>query len=340
MAYGRLLSVLRSGLDGRDVVTLPDGSRDQYYEVSEGSGRHITERSAFVDRLAREGARSFKLRPTAVEPGGQAVNTARQVDALGLTVRLYGHLDAPEFEPFPFETTSMGAPATVHVLSFAADDLMFAVESPDIADWTLETLFEALPSGPDEWLTDEVVVVQNWVGFPGMTDALTRLAEVDLSDATVVFDPGDVTGATASALRDLCEALRAVAGAADLVVTANDRELARFADVVGGGTDTNREVRLRESLDADAVVLHHEPRATVAADGTTTVENLDAPEITRRTGAGDRFDGGLAVGLAAGLPWESTLALGNACASYFVERGDTPTRQDLVTYLTSRAGDE
>lgn len=337
MGYDALHSRLTEGLDCGDVIALPDGSVDRYHAIEEATGERIQTLSAFLDRVAEDGVRSLKLTPEAVRPGGEAVNAARQASALGSGVTLYGHLDDPELGPFPFPTVSMGAPATVQVLSFDEEDLLLSTESQDIREWGIEDLFAAIPTAPDAWLSEEVVLLQNWVGVSGMTAAIRTLADLDLGAATFVFDPGDVTAAAAEPLRALRGAIGRLADEATVVLTANDRELGRLAEVVGvDATGTEREPALRAELDVDAVVLHDVSRAAAATGELTEVENFDAERVSRRTGAGDRFDGALATGLAADLPWCECLALGNACATHFVERGETATLADVRSLLAQR----
>lgn len=340
MPYGQLRSRLVDGVDCPPVVTLPDGSIDRYWSVHRSSGERIESKSAFGELVASQGVRSLQLEAIDVRPGGQAVNAARQSHALGAPVELYGHLDAPELDGLPFETVSMGEPATVNVLSFDETVLMLSVESGAIEDWTIEDLFDAVTPAPDDWVSDGVVLVQNWAGFSGMTDALAALADVDLGDATVVFDAGDVSSASTESLESLCAVLAEVSDSVDLVVTANDRELDRLAEVVGVDDDESREAKLREALDVHAVVLHYETHAVAATPrGVDRVENFSARRIARRTGAGDRFNGALATGLAAGYPWEECLALGNACATHFIENGTTASRADLLGLLADRSVD-
>jgi len=337
MGYEALRKQLEDGLDCRPMHALPDGSVDHYYVVETPTGERIDTQQAFAERLAETDVRSLNLVPQTVRAGGEAVNAATQIDALGQPVHLYGHLDDPDLGPFPFETVSMGVPATVHVLAFQKAELMLSVESGDISTWTLSELFETIDIEPDDWVEDAVVVLQNWVGFPAMTDAVEELATVDLGESTVIFDAGDITGAAADSLRALCAALTTLADRADVVLTGNDAELDRLAAVLDAdGEARRREARIRDALDIAAVVRHAEDVAVAAAEGVTTVENVEAREVRRRTGAGDRFDGGLAVGLAAGFDWEVTLALGNACASYYVEHDATATRADLIEMLTAR----
>lgn len=340
MSYERLQSRLADGLECQDILTLPDGSVDRYYAVTDARGDRIATLDAFTELLEGGEVRSLRLVPDDVRAGGEAVNTASQVHALGQTPELYGHLDDSELGPFPFPVVSMGVPATVHVLAFDREEIMLSVESPDILSWTLADLFAAAAVAPDNWVDDGVVVIQNWVGFPRMTDALRDLMEVDLGEATVVFDPGDVTGAPADALEALCDALLAVGDGETVVLTANGGEIENIAATLGvDADDALPESRLREALDIKAVVRHEEARSVAATDTVTTVENLGAERVARRTGAGDRFDGGLAVGLAAGLPWAETLALGNVCATYYVESDQTATTVDILELLESRSTD-
>ena len=341
MVYEDLRSRLRDGLGGGPVATLPDGSVDRYYTVTDAAGR-IQTQAAFLDRIDVDGARSFQLVPDATYAGGQAVNTARQVDALGGQVRLYGHLDADELGPFPFPTVSLGSPATVNVLSFDREELMLSIESADICEWSLDRLFEVAEVSPDEWVDDAVVVLQNWAGIPGMTDAVRQLAQIDIGSGSVVFDPGDISATPVDSLVPLCDALRSAAETVPVVLTADDDELAALAAALDvGGRREGPESRLRSELGIEAVVRHAERRA-VAAVGEgdpTVVENFEAKRVVRRAGAGDRFDGGLAAALAADLPTAQALALGNACATYYVEHGETATCENLRALLDSRPVD-
>ncbi|MFB6118558.1 PfkB family carbohydrate kinase [Halosegnis sp.] len=337
MPYDALYARLTEDLAAREVCALPDGSVDRYYHVTDAAGERIRTREAFLDRLATDGTRSLTLAPQGVRPGGQAVNAARQAAALGGAVHLVGHLDAPPLGPFDFPTVSLGEPATVHVLSFEADDLLLSVESEDLQTWRIEDVFTALPASPESWLADSVLVLQNWVGLPGMTDALRTLAGREPTPATVVFDPGDVTSAGAGPLRELTEALGRLARATDVVVTANDAELAHLAahsDVSATGPE--RAAKLRTALGVDAVVRHGEQRAVAATGELTVVENLAPDRVHRRTGAGDRFDGALAAGVAAELSWDERLALANACAVAYLQTGETATRERVRDLLAAR----
>ncbi|KPN30473.1 hexose kinase, 1-phosphofructokinase family [Halolamina pelagica] len=83
--------------------------------------------------------------------------------------------------------------------------------------------------------------------------------------------------------------------------------------------------------------MKHGKQAALAAtgEGVVRVENPTV-DAQRQVGGGDRFDGGLAVGLGAGWDWPVALACGNACASYYVATSETASAATLRTWLADR----
>lgn len=112
MAYADLVERLTDEPEERTVTALPDGSVDVYYAVCDAEGERIEDRETLADRFT-DGEPSFPVERESTEPGGQAVNMARQANALGDRVRLYGHLDDPVFDDLGFERVSMGEPSRI-----------------------------------------------------------------------------------------------------------------------------------------------------------------------------------------------------------------------------------
>lgn len=341
MPYDRLRRRLAERTE-QSVVALPDGSVDTYYRLQYARGEPIETSGAFADWVAAPETRGCRVDRSARTMGGQAVNTARQCDALGDDVTLFGHLDHPIFDDLSVPAHSMGAPADVTVLVFEDDEILLTEESSDLRTWTPPDLF-ACPGAASTLDAADAVAIQNWVGVPGMDDALRDLASRDLSAAVVVFDPGDITSSDASALGELGTALRALGAAHEVVLSVNEDEMQRFISVLDadGATFADRMAAVRGTLDLDAVVVHDVERALAVTDaGTHRVRNLRARRVRRRTGGGDRFNAGLAHGVAADWDWEVALALGNACASYYVEGGETASVADALAYVEDRCDGE
>lgn len=341
MAYRQLADRLEDGLSpAGPVVSLPDGSVDVYYRVFEGRTTPVETRERLADLVADDRTSSVRVAPLAREPGGQAVNLARQAHALEVPVRLYGHLDDPVFDPLPFPARSMGAPATVRVYDFEDDDLMLSEDSDDVATWDLDDL-RAVPGAERAVESAAVLALVNWVSVLEMEAAMREFATLDLEGTTVIVDPGDLTGCGTDELDALLESLRRLAGATTVVLSANPGETTALA--AAEGTTSGETVALlsavRERADLEAAVSHGRDRAIASTPtGPVGVPNLVVDRVERRTGGGDRFDGGLAAALAAGWGWEPALALGNACASRFVATAETASIDDLLGFLRDVSG--
>lgn len=334
MPYDRLRERLREGASPT-FATLPDGSVDHHCTVTT-DGDALRTREAF-GRAVLEGTRSaFDLRVESTEPGGQAVNVARQLHALGGEVTCYGHLDTPSLDALPFETVSMGEPATVYAVDFADTDLMF-VRRSSVADWTLADL-ERVADLPDVFGVD-AVCCSNWDAIPGLDAAFHRLGGMALPRTPFVFDPGDIVGAGGEATDALLDAMAALQDTFDVVYSANRAEIretaAALPDPPSG--DAARLAAVREATGIDAAVLHAPDEALVAsAGGQVTVENLRVERPERHAGGGDRFTSGLSYALARDWEWELALACGNACASHYVATAATATAPTLADRVGTR----
>ncbi|SFB83323.1 Sugar or nucleoside kinase, ribokinase family [Halobiforma haloterrestris] len=327
--------------DGPRIVAFPDGSVDEYYAAYDGEGNRIAERETFGERIARSEYDSFPIERRSREPAGQAVNMARQTHALGAETTLYGHLEDPVFADLPFETVSMGPPARIDVFPFADDDLLLAERARRIEDWTLADLAAAAGEDPGDALAADALCCGNWVSAGGLTDALATLADGTLPTnvGTVVVDPGPVSTRSNDAIVAFLEALGDLDARTDVVYSVNRAELeATVAALDGdlGGGDREHVRAVRSAAGIEAVVLH-ETEAAVAAtrDGTVALENLAVEEPRRRTGAGDRFSAGLAVGRARGWEWETALALANCCAAHYVETATTGDPSALRSFAAT-----
>lgn len=305
------------------IAAFPDGSLDIYSRVRAADGSHLS-KSALGDRLTGARSRVFRLEERVVEPGGQAVNAARQAHALGDEVRLDGCLDHHRLD-LPFEAHSHGKPSRVHIHEYTDGDLMYASVSDDVAEWTPEA-FDSLPDADGYFCA-------NWNTIDEMNEALRTLAG-ELDGDVFVFDPGDLTTGDPADIRDLGAALNALDDGIDTVLSVNERELAAFADALGVETE---EMAVRREADISAVVRHEDEVAGAAHEGgTTAVRNLEIDHAIRNTGGGDRFGAGLLHGLLVGAEFDAALALGNACASYYVATGETGDADDLLEFIDDR----
>lgn len=303
------------------ALALPDGSVDRVVAVCDAAGR-FDSRGAFGRRVA-EGAGPFRLDELRTRPGGIATNMATQCHALGAATALFGHLD--EAFDLPFEAVDLGEPTMVTVARFDDGDLLLADVSEDVAACDADRLRAAGAFERDPGL----VCVGNWATVERAGEILAALT--DVGDGPLALDPGPVEGASADRVEGLAETLREAGAARPVAVAGNGdelRALERALDVADG------PVGLREALGVEWVVRHDAERAAAAAPGgRATVENLSVGDSTTHTGGGDRFTAGFGCALATGWDVEPALGLGNACATYHVETGETADPAALREFL-------
>ncbi len=331
MPYDRLARYLTES-ESPTVTTLPDGSIDHFCTVMEDSSGRFETRESFGQEILGERS-SFRLRVVTTEPGGQAVNTAKQLHALGGSVTCYGYLDAPVFEALPFETVSMGEPARVYVFSFSDRDAMF-VRNSDVTEWTLTELQRS--GDLSEVFAGDAICCSNWVSISGLESAFHQLSDVDVPRIPFVFDPGDIVGYGPDEIDALLDALSALQDTFDVVYNANRQEIRVTAAPLSGSfeDDLERLVAIREETGITATVLHaRDVAAAVTRDEQLRVSNYHVEDPKRHTGGGDRFTGGLGHALGCGWDWDLALACGNACAVHYVESGSTGTVEDIVMFL-------
>lgn len=305
------------------VAAFPDGSVDAHVRIRDRDGELLT-RGAVLNRISTGRSTTVHAERRGLEPGGQAVNAARQAHALGDDVWLDGCLDH-EVLALPFETRSHGEPSRIDVHAYEDGDVTYASISDDVAGWTHESL-EPVPSA-------DAYVCGNWASVDGMTGSLAALSD-RLDGDVFVFDPGDWTAAGEDPLRRCTAALSVLDDALPVYVSVNGEELGALADALDVADEP---CRVRSAAGVTGVVRHETAAAAGATrDDRLEVPNLDVSDPTRRTGAGDRFDAGLAHGLAASGNLAAALALANCCASYYVATGTTGRADELADTARGR----
>ncbi|ESP89946.1 PfkB family carbohydrate kinase [Candidatus Halobonum tyrrellensis] len=336
-AYGRLRDRLTER-PAPTLATLPDGSVDRHCTLAGGDGAF--DRRAALGRALVDGDPStFALSVDSVEPGGQAVNAAQQLHALGSDVTCYGHLDHPVFDDLDFETASMGSPASVCAFDFDEGDVMVVDRTDD--DWALADLRRVADPGLAGVFDVDAVCWSNWSSAPAMGAAFHELGREELPRVPFVFDPGGLDGVGAEGVEALRDAIASLGSTFDVVYSVNRAELRATAATLPGPPAVDDDARLdavREATGVTAAVVHATDEAVVAtADRRTTVESLDVDRVARHTGGGDHFSGGLAYALANGWAWDVALACGNACAAHYVETADHGSVDDIVSRIERTA---
>ncbi|MFD1632854.1 hypothetical protein ACOZ4L_15000 (plasmid) [Haloplanus ruber] len=294
------------------------------------------DRSSITVEWTREGTRT----------GGLTCHLARAFIGLDASPVMIGAYGAPELDVFADEF----AAATRH--SFGAPNYTEAVEFDDgkllvtetgatrTLDWEtltdavgVETLADAL-DGADAF------GIGYWVVIPELPSILTGLREAvwpTLADPpeTVLLDPGDVRQLSDDVLAEGIDPIRAFADVAPVTLSANRAEMQRLAARFEAPPSLSAAATaVRDGLGLHRAVAHADDVSVAAGpDGLTSVAvpTVDDPELT--TSAGDHFNVGLLLGLAAGLSDPAAVCLGNVVAGHFVRHGAPPAEADLRAFL-------
>jgi hypothetical protein len=295
------------------------------------------DRSSITVEWTREGSRT----------GGLTCHLARAFIGLGASPVMIGAYGEPELDVF----TDEFAAATRH--SFGTPNYTEAVEFDDgkllvtetgatrTLDWEtltdavgVETLADAL-DGADAF------GIGYWVVIPELPSVLTGLGESvwpTLADPpeTVLLDPGDVRQLSDGILAGGLDPIRAFADVAPVTLSANRAEMQRLAAAVGTEPSSlsAAATAVRDGLGLRRAVAHADDVSVAAGpDGlaSVAVPTVDDPEMT--TSAGDHFNAGLLLGLAAGLSDPAAVCLGNVVAGQFVRNGAPPSEADLRAFL-------
>ncbi|MDZ7731607.1 MAG: hypothetical protein U5K37_12895 [Natrialbaceae archaeon] len=289
MPYDRLAQRLEERASPA-LATLADGSIDQFCTLSAGGVGPLRTRAAMGREILDTNRSTFRMDIETTEPGGQAVNVAQQLHAMGSDVTCYGHLDDAVFDTLPFETVSMGDPAVVYAFNFNDSDVMFADKSTDAADWTFEDLraVDRLSSGVQSMPSAGATGFP----FPALLQPSTSWQPRNCPGFPFRLRPRDIVGFDRDGIEALRQALSAMQDTFDVVYNANRQEIrATAATLPRPPAETHDQLEaIRESMGIDAVVMHAPTEAAVAAGGgTSVVETVHIDRATRHTGGGDTF---------------------------------------------------
>lgn len=322
----------------RTVTAFPDGSVDTFYDVTL-AGERLGTRDAFAEAIRGEWSDVFEIERTAREPGGHGPNLAAQAAGLGNDATAVGLLDHPVFETVPYETVSMGEPASVAIHEFGDGDILTVERSAAVESWTLADLRTALGDCFRSTMSADAVCCVNWTSIKDLPTQLESLADAHVAGQWLLVDPGAPPKGSNSDIVALLDALERLSEGYDVVLTGNSAEVHTIADGIGAATDDIDQAveSVRSETGIAAAVSHGEDWATVAtAHDHWKVENLNVDPV-RATGGGDRFDAGLVHALSRDWGWKLALELGNACASRYIATGETGTADDIAGFLRERA---
>ena len=340
------------GLDGfvDEIIAVVDKrtSHDEFDAV-----RTIADLGRSISSAAGE-SMNYELVVRRMKIGGNGPITANALASFGMAVTYVGNLGYPNLHPVFTDLASkltavhsIGEPAHTDALEFEDGKLMFGKLQPlDDANWDnllarvgREKLIEIMSGS-------RLIAMLNWTMLPHMTRVWAQLLDeiipnIERHDRKLFVDLCDPEKRTA---HDIVEAMRLLSrfqDQIDVILGLNLKEAQEVADVLGlrgradpEGTIEENAVAIRAELNLSCVVIHPRRGAAAAIEGESA--RFDGPFVQQpkiSTGAGDHFNSGFCLGRVLGFSLAESLCAGVATSGYYVRTGESPTAEQLATFI-------
>jgi len=344
------------------VVAGFDGFVDEMISVV-GERRALDDFSSVPDiatfgRLISSAAGHSSLREivvTDVHPGGCAVNLADGLASLGVRVECFATLGDPVHSAFREiadkcqEFHSWGRePGRTLAFEFADGKLMFSAVK-QLAEFTPETVGKFLADGTYATACGgaHVIALTDWSLYPHMTDVWRLLQREVYSSLShhphFLIDLVDPSSRSTADIVKMAGILRDFEPSGPLTLGLNGNEaniLCRLHDLAAASHEATPDETLaqadalRKHLEISRVIIHRR-RFTVStdADDSFIQPGPYCQNPKKSTGAGDRFNAGICLGLALGCNVAESLALGCATSGFFVRNARSANHHELADFL-------
>jgi sugar/nucleoside kinase (ribokinase family) len=288
-------------------------------------------------------------------PGGCAVNLADGLASLGARVDCFATLGDPVHAAFrEIAAKCQGfhswgrEPGRTLAFEFSDGKLMFSAVR-QLAEFTPEAVREFLAEGTYSEACGKahVIALTDWSLYPHMT-AVWRVLQQEVFSKLghrphFFIDLVDPSSRSAPDIVEMAGTLRGFEAAGPLTLGLNGNEaniLCRLhgidpvsAEATPGNT-LAQAAALRELLGISRIVIHRIPFAVCAdADGGLTQPSPFCSNPKKSTGAGDRFNAGVCLGLALGFNAADSLALGCGTSGFFVRNARSASQHELAVFL-------
>jgi hypothetical protein len=242
---------------------------------------------------------------------------------------------------------SLGEPSQTHAVEFADGKIMLGytqnLEAISFANLQ-RVLGGRLRSGVEH---ADIVALLNWTMVPAMTDILklfisNLLPKVKKSAERIFFfDLADPQKRHTEDLAEVLELLKGFSDWGEVILGLNLKEARQCARVMGVHEPADQRnaleasvAALREKLNIARVVIHATDAAVCANQKAVFYQEGPRVEQVRlRTGAGDHFNAGFAIGAAIGASAQACLALGVAFSGFYVGEGRSPSYEEILEMI-------
>lgn len=322
----------------RELVNRTD---DEYERV----GQFEAFRESLVRFEANEISPRALWNETRTAPGGHVSHVGSLFDSLGYDLTLLGRFGDP-IRPL-FSTAfgdqtvvSVGETTSTDYVRFDNRNLLLTEPNFDDLDWKTVKEHVDLTELARHLDGAAVLALGTWWATPDLPDIIEGMAEelwprLESPPGHVHVSPGDVDSFSTETIERGCRALATLDECVPVTVTANRHQTRQFRDALLSDSTPHPIVeQLRDRMGVSRFVMHSIDGSTVAnADRIVTA---NAPQVTsprRVRNVDDHYVSGYVLGLTEDLSDGAALVLGNAVAGYFARHDETPSAEELRSFV-------
>ncbi|CCU78916.1 hypothetical protein HSACCH_00982 [Halanaerobium saccharolyticum subsp. saccharolyticum DSM 6643] len=334
-----------------------DGFVDKIYRpISSQEGKTINYYKTiddFGDRIKQASGLScdIDIELESIQPGGNTPLFANSLGHLGINTDCISPIDEYEeiFNKYMSKNCniySIGKPALSFVLEFFDGKIMLG-DTHTFKEIDYNTIKNKVGDKIYEILNNyELLSMVNWSHFNNMTSIWKKIInylnqnqdKFNNKEQTLFIDLADTSSRS---IKDIKEMLKTLSDFRDyyrVIIGLNENEVRdlgkkmmtnNFKDI------TNIGKHLVNSGFVDEVVIHPVAEAYLVKKSNKVkvrVPKVEAPVLT--VGGGDNFNAGFIWGILNNLTDQESLVLGTVNARLFVEKGSSPSIDDLYNYIS------
>lgn len=345
---------LKQAIDKRVLVGF-DGYIDRIYQVKYQCEAKETERfdsmESFGRYIAARGERSssLELQFRQEKAGGNMPNYAHCLARLGVQSYCIGAVGYPEVMPVFGDLAKecmvypVCEPGICTALEMGSNKLMLA-DNDQIRQLDYKMMTSRLPETVICSLLEnsDMTAFLNWSEMAGAASIWQGVVDHILPKVTVkehasfFVDISDCSQQTRDEIECLLSILRELAKRFKLMISLNENEAEQLlAKLELQAQDLEAGARLLRSCTGCSVLVIHLLNGALADDGEQTmfVANTVIKHPKLLTGGGDNFNAGFCFAILAGVSLAEALQVGNVVSGYYVYHGESPTLNQLLTWM-------
>lgn len=347
-------------LSSKTITLGFDGFIDSVVRVikhkdSKGGPSYFESTQALGEYIVEKGQKSFsiELEELTTKLGGNMPIMANAVARMGPQVSCIGPLGHPDIHPVFRQMPSnchlhsFANPGTTKVLEFNSGKIMMAeMMKLNQIPWNFIKDSVGIDTFLELFTKSDLIAILNWSELDNSTATWQGLLRdvlpksVSSKKPIGFFDLSDCSKRGTAAIREAMELIKAFSIYWDVVLSLNLNEAtivhSVMADKKTGREDVSKMCEdIFDTLNIQTVLIHT-PKQSLAwtRDGLHTRTSFYIKSPTISSGAGDNFNAGFCIGKLLNLETGTSLTLGHATSSLYMQSANSPTVAEVLEFLS------